>query len=61
VKQTQLRDQTSIRVVTDDEKPLVPGGVISSEQSELPRNCYVVPMVVLDKPIPIKRRKKARR
>jgi hypothetical protein len=59
--QTRLKNQTSVRVVREDERALVPGGVISSEQSELPSNCYIVPMVVLDKPIPIKRRKKTRR
>lgn len=58
MKETQLRNQKSIRVVTNDEKLLVPSGVISSDQAELPPNCYIAPMIVLEKPIPIKKRKK---
>jgi hypothetical protein len=37
----------------DDEAATVPGGVITSDQAVLPPNCYIVPMVVLEKPIPV--------
>jgi hypothetical protein len=59
--QTRLTNQKSIKVVPEDEAATVPGGVITDGQSALPPNCYIVPMVVLEKPIPIKRQKKSRR
>ncbi len=55
---TSLKNQKSIKVVSKDEAVAVPGGVITSENLALPPNCYVAQMVVLDKPIPLKKSKK---
>jgi hypothetical protein len=57
---TRLKNQKSIKVVPEDEAATVPGGVITSDQSALPPNCYIVPMVVLDKPIPAPKTTKKR-
>ena len=58
MQQTRLKNQKSIKIVSEDEAVAVPGGVITSEQTALPSNCYIVPMVVLDKPIPLPKTKK---
>jgi hypothetical protein len=53
--QTSLKDQKSIKVASENEGAIVPGGIITSEKSALPPNCYIVPMVVLEKPIPARK------
>jgi hypothetical protein len=60
MQETRLKNQRSIKIVPDDQAAAVPGGVITNNQTRLPPNCYVVPMVVLEKPIPIPVRKKKR-
>ncbi len=62
MQQTRLTNQKSIKVLPDDQAAGVPGGVITSDQTALPANCYIVPMVMLDKPIPVTKpaKKKAR-
>jgi hypothetical protein len=47
--------------VSEDQAAAVPGGVITSDQLALPPNCYVVPMVILDKPVPLPKAKKKKR
>ncbi len=58
--QTHLKNQKSIKVVPEDQVSAVPGGVTTSDQSALPPNCYIVPMVVLEKPIQLPKSKKKR-
>ena len=58
MQQTRLKSQKSIKVVSADQGLAVPGGVITSDQTALPSNCYIVPMVVLDKPIKVSKAKK---
>ena len=58
--QTRLKNQKYTKIMPDDEAATVPGGIITSDQAAMPPNCYIVPMVVLDKPIPIKKRKRRR-
>jgi hypothetical protein len=58
--QTSLKNQKSIKVMPDDQAATVPGGVITSDQSALPPNCYIVPMIVLEKPVPLPKTKKKR-
>jgi hypothetical protein len=53
--QTQLKNQTTIRVISPDEVVVVPTGQIRSDRDDgLPGNCFVVPMVILEEPEPIK-------
>ena len=59
--QTSLKNQKSIKVMPEDQAAAVPGGVITSDQAALPPNCYIVPMVVLEKPIPLSKPKKKTR
>lgn len=61
MEQTRLKNQKSIKVVSEDQAVAVPGGIITSDQTALPPNCYVVPMVVLDKPIPLSKSSKKKR
>ena len=61
MNQTHLRNQKSIKVVSEDQAVAVPGGVITSDQTALPPNCYIVPMIVFDKPIPLSKHKKKKR
>jgi hypothetical protein len=61
MEQTQLKNQRSIKIVPEDQGAAVPGGVITSEQSALPSNCYIVPMIVLEKPIPLPKHTKKKR
>jgi hypothetical protein len=54
--ETQLRNQTSIRVVPSDEAVVVRNGQIHSDEADqLPANCFVVPMKILAEPEPIRR------
>lgn len=54
--QTQLKSQTSIKVVSQDEVVLVPNGQIRSDrETVLPGNCFIVPMIVLREPEQVKR------
>jgi hypothetical protein len=61
MQQTRLKNQKSIKIMPEDQAATVPGGVITSEQAVLPPNCYIVPMVVLEKPIPIRKSAKKKR
>jgi hypothetical protein len=61
MQQTRLKNQKTIKIVSEDQAVLVPGGVITNNQSTLPPNCYIVPMVVLDKPLPVSTPKKKKR
>ena len=51
--QTRIQNQKSIKVLPEDQAATVAGGVITSDQTALPPNCYIMPMVVLEKPIPL--------
>ena len=53
MNQTRLKNQMTIKVLPEDQAAAVPGGVVTSDQAALPPNCYIVPMVVLEKPIPL--------
>jgi hypothetical protein len=59
--QTRLKNQKTIKVVPDDHETSVPGGVITGDRLALPPNCYIVPMTVLEKPIPIRKSAKKRK
>ena len=61
MQQTHLKNQKSIKVLPDDQAGGVPGGVVTGDQSALPSNCYIVPMVVLEKPVPLPKTKKKKR
>ena len=61
MQQTRLKNQKSIKVVTEDQAAAVPGGIITSDQTALPPNCYIVPMIVLNKPIPLSKSTKKKR
>lgn len=61
MQQTRLKDQKSLKVVPEDQAFAVSDGVITSEQLALPKNCYIVPMVVLAKPISARKSKKKRK
>jgi hypothetical protein len=62
MQQTTLKDQMSIKILSnDDVTSLTRKGVITSNRIGLPPNCYIIPMVVLDKPIPARSAKRARR
>ncbi len=56
--QTRLLNQKSIKIVPDNQAQIVPGGVITNDQTNLPPNCYIVPMVVLEKPVSASKPKK---
>jgi hypothetical protein len=58
MNRTHLRNQKTIKVMPSDQAAVIPAGVISSDHLALPPNCYIVPMVVLDKPIPIPKGRK---
>jgi hypothetical protein len=58
---TQLKNQMSVKVANREEAALIPGGRIRSDQvATMPKNCFVVPMVILEEPEPIKQRRKRR-
>jgi len=55
-RQTRLTDQTSIKVVGEDDILPVPAEQIRNDEDRgLPANCFIVPMLVLDQPEPIPR------
>ena len=56
--QTSLKNQKSIKIIPENQGEAVPGGVITNDQTTLPPNCYIVPMVVCAKPIPRPKYKK---
>ena len=59
---TTLKNQRSIKILPPEQAHLAPGGRIDSERMNgLPKNCIIMPMVVLDKPEPIKRRRKRKK
>ena len=60
MQQTRLQNQKSIKIVPENQADTVPGGVITNDQTTLPPNCYIVPMVVLEKPILVPKSKKKR-
>jgi hypothetical protein len=52
----------SIKILShDDVTSLTRKGVITGDRAGLPPNCYIVPMVVLAKPIPARSSKRVRR
>jgi hypothetical protein len=62
MEQTSLKNQVSIKILSnDDVTSLTRKGIIISGPAGLPPNCYIVPMVVLEKPIPVRNAKKVRR
>jgi hypothetical protein len=61
MRQTSLKNQKSIKIVSEEQGLTVPGGAITSDQSTLPPNCYVAQMVILKKPIPLPKSKKKKR
>lgn len=61
MEQNQLKNQKTIKVVSEDQAAAVPEGVITSEWLPLPPNCYIAPMIVLDKPIALRKSAKKKR
>lgn len=62
MQQTSLQNQMSIKILpNDDVTSLTRKEVIAGDRAGLPPNCYIVPMVVLEKPIPARTSKTVKR
>ncbi len=60
--ETQLKNQTSVKLLAENERALVPSGIIRSDQEQrVSKNVYIYAMTILDKPEPIKHRRRKRK
>ncbi len=59
MNETYLKNQVAIKILAESEKTSVEERRIESDKAiTLPEGCFVIPMIVLDKPEPIKVRRK---
>lgn len=55
MSQTAVKNQSSVKILPDDQQFTAPGGRIESVNAKvLPKNCLVIPMVILEHPEPIR-------